>query len=235
MCQIFSELPLPPTASIETPMWQEQERVSEKIVWHSPILGHNPNVSNEIQSQSPRLDQSMHVPTAVCSAKHTLVFLMTIREEHRIVHLSASNSIAVWGVTRWTPWVCMGWSLLHKQMQNSSLSWAHVTLHQHAPFMYSQINLSITHPFANSFINPFIYWPNISVYQDFPFSVGPKVFFLGAGWGLGLAGGAVLLGLGCRELRPSSSQYGLHWCKTLNWSMKEVAQFPLKPLYLKKR
>lgn len=199
MCQIFSELPLPPTASIETPMWQEQERVSEKIVWHSPILGHNPNVSNEIQSQSPRLDQSMHVPTAVCSAKHTLVFLMTIREEHRIVHLSASNIIAVWGVTRWTPWVCMGWSLLHKQMQNSSLSWAHVTLHQHAPFMYSQINLSITHSFANSFIKPIHLLAKYFSLSGLSFQCWAKGLFLGGRLGLGLGWGSCPLGLGLQR------------------------------------
>lgn len=79
--------------------------------------------------------------------------------------------------------------------------------------------------------------PRLSHYYDFPFTVGPKLFFLGAAGGgaLALGADAAFLGLGCRDLRPSSSQYMLHRCKALNWSMKEVAQFPLKPLYLKKK
>lgn len=69
---------------------------------------------------------------------------------------------------------------------------------------------------------------------DFPFTVGPKVFFLGTvvAGGLDLSVDAGFLALGCRDLRPRTSQNLLHWCKTLNWSIKEVAQFPLKPLYL---
>lgn len=71
---------------------------------------------------------------------------------------------------------------------------------------------------------------------DFPFADGPNVFFLGAagGWGLDLSVDEGFLALGCRDLRPRISQNLLHWCKTLNWSMKEVAQFPLKPLYLQR-
>lgn len=79
--------------------------------------------------------------------------------------------------------------------------------------------------------------PRFSSYYDLPFTVGPKAFFLGAaeGWGLGLGTDAGFLVLGCKDLRPRISQYVLHWCKALNWSMKEVAQFPLKPLYLKRK
>lgn len=78
--------------------------------------------------------------------------------------------------------------------------------------------------------------PRFCSYYDLPFTVGPNVFFLGAaeGWGLGLGADVGFLALGCRDLRPRISQYVLHWCKALNWSMKEVAQFPLKPLYLKR-
>lgn len=77
-------------------------------------------------------------------------------------------------------------------------------------------------------------WPFFSSCYDFPFTVGPNVFFLAAAgcWALGFRVLAGFLVLGCRELRPSISQYLLHWCNALNWSMKEVAQFPLKPLYL---
>lgn len=78
--------------------------------------------------------------------------------------------------------------------------------------------------------------PGLSRYYDLPFTVGPNVFFLGAadGWGLGFGADAGFFGFGCRDLRPRISQYLLHWCRALNWSMKDVAQFPLKPLYLKK-
>lgn len=78
--------------------------------------------------------------------------------------------------------------------------------------------------------------PRLSPCYDGPFTVGPNVFFLGAaaGWGLVFGADAGFLALGCRDLRPSTSQYLLHWCKALNWSMKEVAQFPLKPLYLER-
>lgn len=70
---------------------------------------------------------------------------------------------------------------------------------------------------------------------DFPFTVGPNVFFLGAvgGGGLDFRVDTGFLVLACRDLRPRISQNLLHWCKTLNWSIKEVAQFPLKPLYLR--
>lgn len=83
---------------------------------------------------------------------------------------------------------------------------------------------------------PDLPWSLPSCY-DFPFTVGPNVFFLGAmgGWALDFSVATAFLALGCRELRPRISQNLLHWCKTLNWSIKEVAQFPLKPLYLKKR
>lgn len=69
---------------------------------------------------------------------------------------------------------------------------------------------------------------------DFPFTVGPNVFFLGAvgGGGLDFRVDTGFLVLACRDLRPRISQNLLHWCNTLNWSIKEVAQFPLKPLYL---
>lgn len=74
-------------------------------------------------------------------------------------------------------------------------------------------------------------------HYDLPFSVGPNIFFLGAaeGWSLGLGAAEAFLGLGWSELSPRISQYLLHWCKTLNWSMKDVAQFPLNPLYLQQK
>lgn len=77
--------------------------------------------------------------------------------------------------------------------------------------------------------------PKFSSCYDLPLTVGPNVFFLGAaeGWGLGFGADAGFLALGCNDVSPRISQYLLHWCKALNWSMKEVAQFPLKPLYLK--
>lgn len=77
----------------------------------------------------------------------------------------------------------------------------------------------------------------LSLCYDLLFKVDPKVFFLGAagGWGLDLGADKGFLGLGWRESRPRISQNMLHWCKALNWSMKEVEQFPLKPLYLQKQ
>lgn len=79
--------------------------------------------------------------------------------------------------------------------------------------------------------------PAFSSCYDFPLTTGPNVFFLGAVelWGLGFGADAGFLALGCRDLRPNISQYTLHWCKALNWSMKEVPQFPLNPLYLQRK
>lgn len=67
-------------------------------------------------------------------------------------------------------------------------------------------------------------------------TVGPDIFFLGAAeaGGLGFGADAGFLALGCRDLSSRISQYLLHWCKALNWSMNEVAQFPLNPLYLRR-
>lgn len=72
---------------------------------------------------------------------------------------------------------------------------------------------------------------------NLPFTVGPNIFFLGAaeGWGFDFGAAEAFLDLGCREPSPRISQYLLHWCKALNWSMKDVAQFPLKPLYLQQK
>lgn len=66
--------------------------------------------------------------------------------------------------------------------------------------------------------------------------MGPIVFLVFvAGWvGLGL-GTTVFLGFGCKDLSPRISQYLLHRCKALNWSMNDVAQFPLNPLYLENK
>ena len=47
---------------------------------------------------------------------------------------------------------------------------------------------------------------------------------------MGFGAEKVFLGLGWRDARPRISQYLLHMCKALNWSMNDVAQFPLKPL-----
>lgn len=79
--------------------------------------------------------------------------------------------------------------------------------------------------------------PAFSSCYDFPLTTGPNVFFLGAVelWDLDFGADAGFLALGCRDLRPSISQYTLHRCKALNWSMKEVPQFPLNPLYLQRK
>lgn len=60
----------------------------------------------------------------------------------------------------------------------------------------------------------------------------PTVFFLRVGF-VSFPDLLAFGWVGCRDWRPSSVQNRLHWCSALNWSIKDAAQFPLKPLYLR--
>lgn len=64
-----------------------------------------------------------------------------------------------------------------------------------------------------------------------------SIFFVahGAGFDSGAFIGGFLLGFcdSFRDFRPINLQYVLHWWRARNWSIKEMEQFPLNPLYLK--
>lgn len=62
-----------------------------------------------------------------------------------------------------------------------------------------------------------------------------KPFSLGQVWLAWVWGQQHFFGFGCKDLSPRTSQYLLHRCKALNWSMKDVEQFPLNPLYLERQ